>query len=101
MCPSNTLGHLRRQVSTCITLYVVIVLEANRGTYFVAGSVSELPTLDSSATGRIRQALEIEVSCGLILRDKDDSLRFEHHRILEYLAATYRSEENTPQLQSL
>jgi hypothetical protein len=23
------------------------------------------------------------------LRDKDDSLRFEHHRILEYLAATY------------
>ena len=64
-------------------------LEANRGTYFVAGSVSELPTLDSSATGRIRQALEIGVSCGLILRDKDDSLRFEHHRILEYLAATY------------
>src|ERR1019366_8862110 len=27
-CPSNTLGHLRRQVSTCITLYVVIVLDA-------------------------------------------------------------------------
>jgi hypothetical protein len=64
-------------------------LETNRGTYFGAESVSELPILVRSAVGSIRRALEIGISCGLILREKDNSLRFEHHRILEYLAASY------------
>lgn len=66
------------------------MIKANFGTYVhLSRSIGNIVTLQLYTNEEVNDAISIAISCGLIRKESDGSVRFEHHRILEYLAAWY------------
>ncbi|MGY6277230.1 NACHT domain-containing protein [Methylomonas sp. MgM2] len=64
-------------------------LESNLGTYLSSSEIAKLERLKARTSNEINEALDVAICSGLMRREVDDSVRFEHHRLLEYLAASY------------
>lgn len=66
------------------------VIEGQLGTYIkLRDSITKIKSLQSYAEKEVDDAISTGIKCGLIRKEVDNSIRFEHHRILEYLAAQY------------
>ena len=68
------------------------VIEANLGTYITADQAANMRGLKKRSLKEINEAFEVAVKSGLMRGETDGSVRFEHHRLLEYLAASYWEE---------
>lgn len=64
------------------------IVEDNLGTYISEERALTLRGLRETPSYAVRSALDIAVSAGLMRREANGLVRFEHHRLLEYLAAS-------------
>ena len=66
------------------------IIDGNLGTYISQEQChAGIATLNRYSASEIDHAVNTAVACGLIRREADGAMRFEHHRLLEYLAASF------------
>lgn len=65
------------------------MIEGNLGTYTTATEAGDLSRPKKRSSKEIEDAFGVAVKSGLMRREADGSVRFEHHRLLEYLAASH------------